>query len=514
LAPHSFIWFELKQSPEQRLLEQREDDQLSNAQLPSVELRKGWASLFRLEARTALERDALADFIKRQRWFMRKAATVRAVTLRDWIQLPETEEQLYLCLLEVLYGDDSSEIYFCPFALAFGDAKGWISQDAPSAIVARIQSDGEEAYLFDGFHSDACSRALFRFITSGRSIQSKSGELRAIVDESLKTQNLDPDQLLLQRTAAEQSNSSLTYQRELFLKLFRRVESGINPDFEITWFLQHDTSFRQAPSTVAGLEYHAAGGTTISLAMMQRYITNQGNGWEFATAELRQFYEGDMTLPFSDDELPPSLRFASEIEAPEEVLDALGSLAATSARTIGERTAELHLALASGPVSGPFGRGRADSSSLAALVTNARTKLQRLQLELSSGQTVLDAATTDLLPRFTSKLSTLDRRLQAFSSIATGCTTARCHGDYHLGQILHTENDIVIFDFEGEPARSLEERRAPTLVLKDVAGMLRSFDYAALHALFLATKNLPQDFQRLLPRARFWSRWCSALFLD
>jgi maltose alpha-D-glucosyltransferase/alpha-amylase len=315
---------------------------------------------------------------------------------------------------------------------------------------------------------------------------------------------------------AEQSNTSLRFGDRLILKLIRRLTPGVNPDLEIGRLLTEMGFLHSAP--VAGaLELVENDGEPMTVAILQGYVANQGDAWAYTLDHLRRSLEAVLARPQAEG--PPPLPPASAVallekEPPAAAAELIGTYR-EAARLLGRRTAEMHRCLASETRlpefrPEPFSKlyQRALYQSMRTLAGKAlpllRRQFNRLPEALRPlGLEVLERE-KDIVGRFR---ALIDRRISAMR--------IRCHGDYHLGQVLTTGKDFVIIDFEGEPARPVSERRIKRSALRDVAGMLRSFHYAAYAAVFGLQENGigPERSARLEHWAELWQRWVSAEFL-
>jgi maltose alpha-D-glucosyltransferase/alpha-amylase len=292
------------------------------------------------------------------------------------------------------------------------------------------------------------------------------------------------------------------------MKLFRRTEPGPNPDLEMIDFLTH-RGFTHVPPIGGALTYARDGDEPAVVAMLQQYLYNQGNGWQVTIEELGRYFERVIALP------PPPAASGDpreRISPPEDIAQAIGTYL-TLAEVLGRRTGELHVRLAdegADPAFTPAHLGRSDMKRLLAGVQrHAADQLALLERALPR----IDERRRDLATRVLSHRRDLIQSLDGAAGIREAGRAIRVHGDYHLGQVLVSEGDVVIFDFEGEPARPLAERRARASPLRDVAAMLRSFSYAALTALGAATLTRPDDLDRLAPWADAWETWVGILFL-
>ncbi len=313
--------------------------------------------------------------------------------------------------------------------------------------------------------------------------------------------------------SAEQSNTSILYGGKLIMKLFRRLQPGENPDTEIGRFLTDVAHFPNIAPFLGDITLSSNKGEPTTLAMLQGLVANEGDGWEWTLDELGRFYESSATCP-APSHLGGAASFLSDMPLPREAREHAG-LYLDAAALLGRRTAEMHLALATPTDNAAF---VAEPFTLDDLKRDARridTQINHTLDALKRGMSQLTDLTADAAALLLSQRIDLFARAHAISSTppeASGQRT-RIHGDYHLGQILRAKNDFVILDFEGEPARSLADRRTKQSPLKDVAGMLRSFSYAAYAGLDKFTQRHPEAARTIEPWAQLWQNAASTEFL-
>jgi len=298
----------------------------------------------------------------------------------------------------------------------------------------------------------------------------------------------------------------------LILKLFRRQQPGPNPDYEIGRYLT-EAHFDGVPPLAGAIEYVPEQGEAATLAVLQGLVANEGDGWKLALEELDRYFENCAGVPFSSETGEQKDLFElSENEPTQLARDHVGIALDTAAR-LGRRTAELHLALAQPTDNPAFSPEALTASDLQSLAGDLRQNATRVFELLKESMVRLPDDALDLAGLVLGRRRQL---LESFRVLAANTMQAqriRIHGDYHLGQVLRVKSDHVILDFEGEPARPMAERRAKQSPLKDVAGMLRSFGYAAYASLLAYTARRPEDFDRLEPWAQLWERAASAEFL-
>lgn len=456
---------------------------------------------------------ALPQFLIKQRWFGGKARTISSVEVSDIIPFHSDTLRSYLILARVNYTSGPAETYDIPLVRA---PHGPAQPSDASLLRVRAQNFPEEI-LKDALTDENFLAHLLDAVTNGVAVRGAGGQVGAVSTSALHS-IWQPSQGLLMPSvmSAEQSNSSVVYEKRLVLKIFRRLEQGLNPDLEIGSFLTGKTTFRNVPPLAGYLEYLSETGARTALGILQGYIANEGDAWQFTLKALAEYYgEAQRSGSLGSSEVPhsPLLSLCGQT-LPDKARRRIGSYL-DSAALLGRRTAELHLALASDQKDPDFAPQVFSETELRAL-TNSAVQLL--------------TANFDLLGRLKDKMPDHSRedaestlrleerargRLQLLAGRRISAMVTRIHGDYHLGQVLFTGSDFVIIDFEGEPARPLAERRKKRSPLQDVAGMLRSFHYAAYAPLLHdnAKKLPPETLQDLGNWAQYWQRWVSATFL-
>ncbi len=313
--------------------------------------------------------------------------------------------------------------------------------------------------------------------------------------------------------SAEQSNTSLIYGGKLIMKLFRRLQPGENPDTEIGRFLTDVAHFPRIAPFLGDITINSSKGEPTTLAMLQGLVQNEGDGWQWTLDELSRYYDSCANCPVPEDlGSSPSFLFDMPISP---AADEHGGLYIEAAALLGRRTAEMHLALATPTSDQAFAAEPFAVKDLTADARRIDTQINQTLDALKRGMSQLTDLTADAAALLLSQRIDLFARAHVISSMPpeeAGLRT-RIHGDYHLGQILRTKADYVILDFEGEPARSLEERRAKQSPLKDVAGMLRSFSYAAYAGLEQFSQRRPEAAKNTEVWARLWQNAVATSFL-
>jgi maltose alpha-D-glucosyltransferase/alpha-amylase len=421
-----------------------------------------------------------------------------------------------LALVEVQFDGGESDVYLVPLAMTFGKAANELRYAAPHAIVASILSGKVSGLLHDGVFDDTVCLALLSLTENGRELRARHGCIRGVRGNAFE-QILGSAEIPLpvRRSSAEQSNTSILYGDRFILKLFRRQEPGLNPDAEIGRHLTEKTTFDRIPLFAGSIELEQAADTKqATLAMLQGFVANEGDGWKWTVEELDRYFETCAPLRFPENasaELEDSLEL-SEHPVSQVARDHLG-IYLDAATMLGRRTAELHLALASLSDDPAFAPEPMTAEDFQAVLLEFHQHASRVLDLLKERVPYLPDEVVEIAAAVLSRRRRILDHSRALKSNDFRTQRIRIHGDYHLGQVLRVKTDFVILDFEGEPARSLAYRRAKQCPLRDVAGMLRSFSYAAYASLINYTARHPEDVARLEPWAQLWERSAASAFL-
>jgi maltose alpha-D-glucosyltransferase/alpha-amylase len=516
LAPYGFLWLELQPAPDvpEPIIERPANKALH------ITSDKDWKNIFEGEGRLELEARLLPAFLPKQRWFGGKSRGILKTTITDWT--PFANGTVALVFVNVEYVAGEPDQYLVPLGLTLGEGADAICEAAPAAVLTNIVTPSDQGLLHDAMYNDETSRALLAMIERGEELTTQKGSLRGTASSRLaELEGDDSGALQPKRGSAEQSNTSVIFGRKLIMKLFRRQQAGPNPDTEIGNYLTEFSPFDHIAPFAGSIEYTPAATAenakpvSSTIAMLQGLVPNEGDGWDWTLDEIDRYFEdhGGQILP-SDQQPTQKVAFVelSERATSQFTRDHVGGYL-DAASLLGRRTGELHLALARPTANSAFAPEPLRPNDLTELrkdlLLHATAAFDALKENLAK----LPDTAVELAGLILSKRSAaLDRFAQLEASEIHALRT-RVHGDYHLGQVLRSKNDFIILDFEGEPARSLAERRTKQSPLKDVAGMLRSFSYAAFSGLMKHTTRRPQDFERLEPWARLWEQAVSAEFL-
>ena len=496
LSGHGFFWFLLSQDTEGPPWH---DAWLPAHELSVLVLPEGWTTLqpgrsarpdvARRAVRT-LEREVLPSYLPTRRWFAGKGSTIARTRLVD----PETWRDWLLSRVEVTLADGDVHEYFLPLAIAWERREDY--QGAVwAAALCKLRRQAAAGLVHDAFADEEFVRAVLDAMSTGEDVPFGAGRLRFLGTGALprmreRAAGGEPGVV---RPATEGSNSAAIVDEHLFLKGYRRLRAGESPEVEVGRFLTDVAGYDHIAPLGGSAQYEGPDGEKRTLALLQACVPNQGDAWHHTLEHLGRLLEGYGSLDGDAGAAPAA--YSGLVE------------------TLGRRTGELHRALAlpgGGPAFDPEPITAADLQSWRSRVrAEAEHTLERLENEAGAVPEHWTAAAESVRRQRDALLRRIDELVPARADAAK----TRYHGDFHLGQVLLAENDVIFIDFEGEPGRSIEERSMKHSPLRDVAGMLRSFDYAAHAALDRACADRPEDRSAFEPRVNEWGERAAATFL-
>jgi maltose alpha-D-glucosyltransferase/alpha-amylase len=496
LGFHDYFWMQLvrEKSPLQGLRQAEE--------LPVFHSPLNWKELLSSTENRRLLEASLQPFLVRCRWFGSKARRIRALSIEDGVFLEDSAQGVQLILVSVGYVEGVNESYFIPLGFAPDLEEKPAGEKLRNALVARASIGGKTGFLFDAAADECFHSAILEFILGRKRRKGKSGEMTGLASKTfrawhVKAKGGPPSRLL----SEEQSNTSVIYNEDCILKLIRKPEAGINPDREVSQFLTEKTRFTHTPTFLGALEYSGSTGSLL-LGTFHGFVRNQGTAWHFFLSALDQFCENALA------------RIPEAEKESNAVRDVGGEFFFEMANLLGKRTGELHLALASGLedpafIPEPFSKlyQRSVYQSIRGLV---RESLQELKEMLPS----LDENLRGMAQKLIASEGDVFPLLAPLTRERFGGLKIRIHGDYHLGQVLFTGKDFFIIDFEGEPMRPLSERRLKRSPFRDLAGMLRSFDYAAWRVSLARFQRRPEEKTPLEGWLSAWRNETARSFLE
>ncbi len=521
LGPYGFYWLSLRpepmEAPHQRLLPAETPG--VSADVPAIVLDE--SQLMEREQWPVLE-PVLLEYLPHRRWFRGKADRTQSCEIEDVVPFDFPDHAAHLVLARINFCEGESETYAIALAVGDQEAALRVLAEHPHALVARLTSRGaaEETprWLYDATVDKTFCGHLLDAIGKRRRFKGDKGAITAMPGRLLEfVGEVSRDKLGLDSAPvkAGSSNTSVTYGDRLILKLFRHLEEGLNPDLEVGRFLTEKAGFPHTPPLVGALEYRVRNRRPSTLAVLHGLVPNAVDGWRHTADALDRYYKRALahpTVQVPPIPLTPPL-FLNE-PVPALVEETMGPFL-SSLHLLGERTARMHLALASDPADPEFAPEPFSmiyqNAVYHAMRSSAVQTMELLRARLEDLPEALRQEAEHLLSLEDKTVA----RFQTMRHLKFGGGRIRCHGDYHLGQVLYTGKDFVIIDFEGDTRRPLTERRLKRSPLTDVAGMVRSFDYAAGFSVARqgATGLDPRHAPMPELWARFWTTWSTAVFL-
>lgn len=508
LAPYGFMWLELHP---------KQEASTAGAGLtenPPLPFGNNWETVLEGVEKRRLETSYLMKYLPAQRWFAAKSRQIKGTRVLDWAVLEPSKSAL--ALLEVQYNSGAPDTYLLTLAVTLGERAEELRRAAPNAVIAPAVMQGDSGLLHDAMLDDETCASLLALIENEEQIPARRGGIRGVRGKAFQDVLGDAGtSLQVRRGSAEQSNTSILFGDRFILKLFRHQEAGVNPECEIGRHLTEKIGFDRVPPFAGLIEYTPTeNGNTSTLGILQGLVANEGDGWKWTTEELDRYYETCAPLAIPEnlsDQLGDIVELA---ERPRSQLarDHVG-IYLDAAAALGRCTAELHLALASPTDDPAFFPEPLSADDLKALIADVRQHASAVFDIVKDRVPYLSDEVIEIAGAALTRRRHILQRLEILGNSNLRAQRIRIHGDYHLGQVLRVKTDFVILDFEGEPARSLAYRRSKQSPLKDVAGMVRSFSYAAYASLIAYIARHPGDFETLQPWARLWERSVSAEFV-
>ncbi|MBK7325922.1 MAG: maltose alpha-D-glucosyltransferase [Propionivibrio sp.] len=483
------------------------EERLTRPELPVLVLTQGWLTLSGGKAtantvrralaattREQFQNKVMAPYLMSKRWFAAKGHKIERIKILEQDAWETTHGSWLLTIIEVHCAEIPPQLYFLPLAICWDEET---SEERRAVLapwtLAKVRQKERTGILYGAFGAEGFCRSLAEGIGENISLPLGKGRIEFRATPAFE-RLADGLAAPVRHPALEQSNTAVYFGNQLFLKGYRRLQFGTNPEVEVGRYLTEHSPFPHVAPVAGSVEFQRADGQAMTLALLQGFTENQGDSWSFAVDYLERF--------LSEPEL------ASEEATPDPHAYFLSLM-----ELLGRRTGELHQAFGMSTGDTAFEQEPITPEDLSrwsiAVQADAVATLNELESRRTSLPENLHAACDHLAALRPVLLERVSPRALAGISAAK----MRYHGDYHLGQVLRVEDDFVIIDFEGEPGRPMEERRQKHSPLRDVAGMLRSFSYAAAVATNRVTAERPADRSRTGPLVKTWELQSSEAFL-
>jgi maltose alpha-D-glucosyltransferase/alpha-amylase len=485
---------------------------------PSIALAgpQGWTGIFRGRPRQQLE-EALPAYLRSRPWFQGHLRTIKSATLRDVIPLGSDEDGPRLALVQTDYNEGEPDVYLLPLAFTPRPEGADNACTPPGPVIARLHvrprtgSEMITGFLYDPSGERGFVAAVLDLYKRQGRCEGEAGELRGLPERVLPLEPPTAELRLL-----ESCNTVVTLGERLLLKLYRRIEEGMQPEMEINRVLLGKTSFAHVPALLGSLAYRSERAEPATLGIVQEYVVNEGDAWRLTLDALRRYF--DHILASTSAPNPPQLEAGprslvelSEQEIPGQVQELLGSYLETS-RLMAQRIGELHVALASVTDDPDFAPEPFTAHYQRSLYQSMRGRIRQTMALLRQRSRHWPEPLAELAGRLTQNEDKVMRLARHILERPIEAQRIRCHGHLHLGHLLYTGKDFLIIDLEGEPDRPLVQRRRKRSPARDLASLHRSLQEAALAALRQGGVRT-EDVAMLEPWTRFWQRWAAVVFL-
>ena len=511
LGPHSSYWLLLKGNTV-------EDTAKEDKGVPEITVTKEWENVLDGREKDYFVEEALLPYIKRSRWYSSKSKVVRRSKLVGEFKLRKKSGFTTIFMVEIEFTEGAPEIYVVPVSFILHADFTVTASEFPQSIIANLTSKEGRGLFYDGFYDPEFRGELLRVIAHAKSINGEKGMLAGVKSGRIKALMGEKGLTLTSAVLkSEQSNSSAVYEKKLILKLYRKLGEGLNPEAEILGSLSEKGSFANIPEYAGALEYRAGKYSVFTVALLESFVESSSDAWKYTGTAVDQYM--DQVLSKKTDLAEPLTAAVDQPAPPEppkpapKIEDLVGGMFAETAALLGKRTAEMHLAMSQITDNAAFTPEPFSllyqKSLYQSIYSQVKRTLSLLRKNLSKVPEALKKDAEEVL----ASENVFVKKLNAIIEQKISADKIRIHGDYHLGQVLYTGKDFTIIDFEGEPARSLSERRIKHSPIKDVAGMIRSYHYAAYGTVLLKSSLRPEDAVFLEKWVDRWYEYSVNIFL-
>jgi trehalose synthase-fused probable maltokinase len=476
--------------PEQANLARKRD--YSTVFKEPFEIAAHWSAAFESEEfRNVLSNEILPRYIVQKRWYAGKSSTIKYIEIVDVIKVRSNDHNYYGILIEVNFIEAFFQNYFIPVSFMLDE-----ELDGTNTLIAPAIFKEGKGYLVDALHIEDFRALLFQNIVG--SIEGTHQRLTFDINEEIRYVKYESSRFM----SGEQSNTSIIYNERFVLKIFRRIFSDPNPDFEVNRFLTEVQGFENCPKYRGSLnmQYDRE---TVTLALMQDLVENQGDAWKLFSSELVTAFKRLEEKKVNISHLPknPEFNRLPVKDVPSVFVDWTGLKLYEQIEKLAQRTAQMHTALGSNTIITSFTPATFNSDYDVWLKNRLIHQFQTRINTLENNMHQLKGETLKMAEWFLGQKKEIRKQFLQFDWTKLKGERTRIHGDFHLGQVLVQGDDFFILDFEGEPESTIRDRKVKQPPLKDVAGIFRSFHYAVYSAILTRTDELSYDQDHLFEAA-------------
>jgi len=447
-----------------------------------------------------LQKKILIEYLKKSRWFGGKTQKILKIDILENIPFCNGNFTNNLLVIKVFYKGGSSELYSLPVSYALGNESLRIKQNSPESIISYIKKKG--LIIYDGTYNKKFQQKIFDIVLREEKLKGTKGKLSGICGKNLKKiicgKKISLNSYVLK---TEQTNNSIVYGDKFILKFFRKLNEGVNPEFEMLKFITEETEFKNVPFFLGSVEYEVKNHKPVCMGILQTFIKNRTDAWRYSIQNVKKYFE----------------RVISENvkTADEKTIEGLiGRTYIENIKLLGKRTGQMHLALGSKRNRPEFRPEKFSFSYRKEVFVSLRSLTDRVFSLLEKSCYKFSHKLKEDIKEILSSKEEIIKCFREVLKKSFSVSKMRIHGDYHLGQVLFTGKDFFIIDFEGEPGRLFEDRRKKLSPIKDVAGMLRSFQYCVYFVLYKELGLKLEEIEKLHSFADGWYEYISDVFLN
>ncbi|HMB62611.1 MAG TPA: hypothetical protein VKN36_06035 [Eudoraea sp.] len=448
--------------------------------------------------------DVLEDYVVRQRWYGGKSSKLKYIELQEYFRIQQNEEVYYGLLLEVNFEEAFYQHYFLP--IAFVSDESFAEKDR----ILPLSIKGQEGFIIDAINLESFRKLVFERIVTAEADDTTKVQYH-------KSRNFQVTEYVSSKfMGLEQSNTSIIINDTSVIKFFRRIYADKNPDYEMSRFLSERKGYGNTPAYQGSLNIIDADDVSITIALMQELVPNQGDAWEYMLNELHKIFSNLEYKGIDVYKLPSTTMFQRlQIQdVPPEIIDWAGLNIFLKLQVLARRTAEMHIALGSEFEDTSFTPTHFNGDYEVWLKNRLLYQFQNRLNMVENSLHKLEGRAVELAKEFLERKNEIRKRFIAFDWTKLKGERIRVHGDYHLGQVLVKDDDFYLLDFEGEPESTIRDRKVKQPPLKDIAGIFRSFHYALYATIFNKGDDYPYSQEDLFTAGELLYRYFIGVFLE
>ncbi|GAA4280258.1 trehalose synthase [Gaetbulibacter aestuarii] len=447
--------------------------------------------------------DVLGDYITKQRWYGGKASKLKYIELAEYFKIQQNGEMYFGLILEVNFVEAFYQHYFLP--IAFVTDENFAQKDR----ILHLRLKKQDGFIIDAINLEAFRQLVFERILTA--LPKDTTKVRYHKSIALKAKAYESSRFM----GLEQSNTSIIYNDSYVLKFFRRIFADKNPDYEMSRFLSEKKEYKNTPAYLGSINLVDSKQVTITIALMQEMIPNEGDAWDYMLKELHKVFCNLEYKNLNISHLPRTGLYQqlNISDIPPQIIDWAGLQLFMQVQTLAKRTAEMHIALGSEFEETAFTPTHYNGDYTVWLKNKMLYQFQNRLNLVENNLHKLDGMALDLAKEFMNKKNQIREHFVDFDWTKLKGERIRIHGDYHLGQILVKDRDFYILDFEGEPESTIRDRKVKQPPLKDVAGLFRSFHYAIYATVFNNQESYPYPIDELFDASEVLYSYITGLFL-